>query len=210
MPSWGKCDYKQFQAFQKRLEKLATHDFQSFCESAAKELAARLLAKVISRTPTGDKPKLEGPKTVNVQGASGKSKAFLTAEAARRDQYWGSYMGGTLRRGWTAKTEAEAQGGSGRPSANDGVAYAKSLPVVHQGNEFIIEIVNPVHYASYVEYGHRQTPGRYVPALGKRLKASWVKGRFMLTISEQELQAQSPALLEKKLIQFLAANLDIK
>ena len=27
-----------------------------------------------------------------------------------------------------------------------------------------------MEYASYVEYGHRQEPGRYVPALGKRLK----------------------------------------
>lgn len=32
-------------------------------------------------------------------------------------------------------------------------------------------------YAPHVEYGHRQTPGRYVPAIGKRLKASYVPGR---------------------------------
>lgn len=56
---------------------------------------------------------------------------------------------------------------------------------------------------AYVEYGHRQTPGRYVPALGKSLKASWVQGRFMLTISSQEIEVQAPALLEKKLYLFL-------
>lgn len=29
-------------------------------------------------------------------------------------------------------------------------------------------------YGKYLEFGHRQTPGRYVPAIGKRLKADWV------------------------------------
>ena len=31
-----------------------------------------------------------------------------------------------------------------------------------------------VDYAPYVELGHHQQPGRYVPAIKKRLKASWV------------------------------------
>ena len=31
-----------------------------------------------------------------------------------------------------------------------------------------------VEYAPYVELGHHQEPGRYVPAIKKRLKASWV------------------------------------
>lgn len=32
-------------------------------------------------------------------------------------------------------------------------------------------------HAPHVEYGHRQTPGRYVPAIGKRLVASYVPGQ---------------------------------
>lgn len=32
-------------------------------------------------------------------------------------------------------------------------------------------------HAPHVEYGHRQTPGRYVPVIGKRLKASFVPGQ---------------------------------
>ena len=32
-------------------------------------------------------------------------------------------------------------------------------------------------HAPHVEYGRRQTPGRYVPAIGKRLKASFVPGQ---------------------------------
>ena len=42
-----------------------------------------------------------------------------------------------------------------------------------------------------------------VPAIGKRLKKSWVKGKFMLTISESELQKQAPAVIEKKITEWL-------
>jgi hypothetical protein len=52
-------------------------------------------------------------------------------------------------------------------------------PAKKQGNRFLVEIFNNVEYASFVEEGHRQTPGRYVPAIGKRLVASWVDGVFM-------------------------------
>lgn len=60
-----------------------------------------------------------------------------------------------------------------------------------------------MEYASYVEFGHRQTPGRYVPAIGKRLKASWVDGQYFLTISEEELQTIAPAVIQRKLDQLL-------
>lgn len=188
---------KQFDELNKRLE---SADVDEFCRIVAKELAARLLAQVIKRTPVGNKPKMEGAKTVKVKGESGKTKSFLTAEGARQEQYWGGYMGGTLRRGWTSKTEAEAESGSGK---SDVVAYANSLPITKSGNVYEIEIINPVHYASYVEFGHRQTPGRFVPALGKRLKAGWVEGRFMLTLSEKEVQRQSAKVVEAKLKKYL-------
>lgn len=43
-----------------------------------------------------------------------------------------------------------------------------------------ISVANNTEYAAHVEYGHRQTPGRFVPALGKRLVKDFVEGRFML------------------------------
>jgi hypothetical protein len=60
-----------------------------------------------------------------------------------------------------------------------------------------------VKYASYVEFGHRQTPGRYVPALGKRLKEGWVDGQYFLTLSEEELERIAPSMLQAKLDKFL-------
>lgn len=38
-------------------------------------------------------------------------------------------------------------------------------------------IATAVTYAPYVEIGHHQTPGRYVPAIGKQLVASYVPGK---------------------------------
>ena len=121
-----------------------------FLTSCAKELAARLLAKVIKRTPVGQYP-----------AGSGKT-------------------GGTLRRGWTSGNGSNAS------------AYANSLTVNKVGSNYVIEIINPVEYASYVEFGHRT-----------RNHKGWVEGHFMLTISEDEIRKSAPRILEKKLEKYL-------
>ncbi len=56
------------------------------------------------------------------------------------------------------------------------------------GGVFKVEVINPVEYASYVEYGHRTRGGK-----------GWVAGRFMLTMSENEVSDIAPKLLERKL-----------
>ena len=131
-----------------------------FLTSCSKELAARLLRKVIKRTVTGQYPK-----------GSGK-------------------VGGTLRRGWTSKTHEEAASGSGKGA--NATAYADSLTVNKVGTDYVIEIINPVEYASYVEFGHRT-----------RNHKGWVEGKFMLTISEDEIRRSAPRILEKKLEKYL-------
>ena len=180
MAKWGKCDYKQFKKLVEKFDKILELDIKKFCEDVSKELAARLLAKVIKRTPVG-----EG--TFEVITENGIAKKYKIKD------------GGTLRRGWTAKTQEEAEGGK-TPNAKD---YANSLRILKMGNNYVIIVKNPVEYSSYVEYGHRQEPGRYVPALGKRLKESWVMGRFMLTISEKELESELPKIIERKLSKFI-------
>ncbi len=66
----------------------------------------------------------------------------------------------------------------------------------HEGGSYIIEIVNPVEYASYVEYGHRTADHN-----------GWVSGHFMMTISEKELKDMAPKILENKLKKFLGGVL---
>lgn len=143
--SWGNCDFKQLQKLRDNLAKLEESDLDKFCRDVSKELAARLLALVIPRTPVGQYPKASGKK------------------------------GGTLRRGWTANT-------------GDAAGYAAALPVTKTGSEYRIEAINPVRYASYVEFGHRTSGGK-----------GWVNGQYFLTLSEQDLGRLAPGLIEKKL-----------
>ena len=149
MPRSVKCNCGGVKGLWDKLEKMRESQVQQFIESCAKELAARLLSKVIKHTPS------------------------------RR---------GFLRRGWTAKKEAEAIAGA----VLDAATYANALTIEKKGSNYCVEIINPMHYASYVEYGHRTANHK-----------GWVEGKFMLTISEQELEAQIPSIIEKKLESFL-------
>lgn len=146
-----RLDYDELQKLKDQIEKFGDPtQVDKFMTSCAKELAARLLSKVIKRTPVGQYP-----------SGSGKT-------------------GGTLRRGWTA-----GQGGNA-------TAYANSMQVNKVGNDYVIEIINPVEYASYVEFGHRT-----------RDHTGWVEGKFMLTISEDEIRRSAPNILAKKLEKYL-------
>lgn len=194
MAKWGSCDFRQLKNLQKNMQKMVEQgDTIKFCEECARELAARLLAMVIKRTPVGDNQYEDvlddnGNKVVYKKG---KNKGKTKQQVVRQ--------GGTLRRGWTSQTEEEAETGSSK----DAKEWANSLNVNKVGDVYQVEVVNPVHYASYVEYGHRQEPGRFVPAIGKRLVNSWVDGVFMLTLSEKDLEEIAPKIIERKIAKFL-------
>jgi hypothetical protein len=128
MPKWGEFDFSELEKFAKNLEQLQK-EWPAFVESCVKELAGRLLAKVVPRTPVDS---------------------------------------GELRRGWT-------------------IGQIRKTP-----NGYEIDVINPVDYSLYVEYGHRT-----------RDHKGWVEGRFMLTISEQELERELPAIMDRKLDTFL-------
>ena len=184
----ARVNYRDLDNFRKEVaNKLSGQELNLFMESCSKALARRLLERVIYLTPTGHPPKLQGGKTYKVKGKSGKTRSFLSADAARIQQQWSGYEGGTLKRGWTGGRDEDPE------------VYANSLSVQHSGQTYTINITNNVEYASYVEFGHRQMVGRYVPALGKKLKQGWVNGKFMLTKSEDALRKEAPGALEKKL-----------
>ena len=53
MASWGSCDYRELEKLANKLQASAKQkQIDAFCEDCAKELAVRLLRKVIKRTPT--------------------------------------------------------------------------------------------------------------------------------------------------------------
>ena len=138
MPQMGSADINRLRALQAKMNKLVEQDYDKFCEDMAIELAARMLAKVVKRTPVGQYP-----------AGSGKT-------------------GGTLRRGWNVNKN--------------------NLSATKTGNAYEITLINPVEYASYVEFGHRTRGG-----------AGFVTGQFFTTISEKEIEREAPAIIERKL-----------
>lgn len=162
MGKTGSFDYRELKQFAEKLEKLEQEARQGLFEASAKELASRLLTLVIMKTPVGDYPAGSG------------------------------MTGGTLRRGWVTKTQQEAENNrSASPGVKDIQGFLNTLNISHSGENYVIEVMNPVEYASYVEKGHRTVNHK-----------GWVTGHFMLTLSERELQTIAPGVLEKKLIKF--------
>ncbi|MEK5354438.1 MULTISPECIES: HK97 gp10 family phage protein [Paenibacillus] len=127
--SMGKFDFSNVKKLHKSMVQMQK-EFPAFMEECIRELAGRLLAKAIARTPV---------------------------------------LTGDLRRGWQIGQVVKLPGGG-----------------VH------VEITNNVEYALYVEFGHVT-----------RLRTGWVNGRFMLTLSEQELEREMPAIIERKFQKFL-------
>lgn len=179
MARWGRCDYEQLILLQRRLARFSSVDAQRFCEDCAKELAARLIKYAIKATPVGV-----------YSGERYTCKAGITHKGTRKP----GKVGGTLRRGWTARTEEEAQSGGKLQSPT---AYARTLPVIRSGGLYTIVVTNPVSYASYVEYGHR--------TVGHK---GWVVGHFMLTRAELTLRGKAEKIVEKRLIRQLQGVLN--
>jgi hypothetical protein len=127
-----KVNLKELKEFQKQLLDIE-NEMPEVCEMLAKEIAGRLLALIVNKTPVDT---------------------------------------GVLRRGWSIGT------------------------IIKKGDNYIIEISNDVYYAKYVEYGHR-TPEH----------TGWVEGKFMMTISEKEIEDKIPVLLQNTIKKYLLTNL---
>ena len=67
-----------------------------------------------------------------------------------------------------------------------------------KGLKFEMDLANPLEYVEFVELGHRQEPGRYVPAIGKRLKADFVKGHYMLRDGTRRLEESLKPAVQKE------------
>lgn len=61
------------------------------------------------------------------------------------------------------------------------------------------QVFNSASYASYVNDGHRQRPGRYVPLLGKSLVASWVDGLNITEKAQKAVREASQKVIKRNL-----------
>lgn len=65
--------------------------------------------------------------------------------------------------------------------------------VERQGDSYVVELFNNTEYGQFVEFGHRSGPGL----------TEWTEGRFMMTISMQEIERELPSYLEKRMAELL-------
>lgn len=83
--------------------------------------------------------------------------------------------------------------GSGKTGGTLRRNWTIDADITKVGNEYEIVVINATDYADYVEFGHRTRGG-----------GGWVEGRFMMTESELELEAQAPKILERKLLEVIS------
>lgn len=71
-------------------------------------------------------------------------------------------------------------------------------------NDSTVKVLNSASYASYVNDGHRQRPGRFIPVLGKRLTKSFVKGLHMQEKAEAATRRASDTIMKNALDDYLS------
>lgn len=103
-------------------------------------------------------------------------------------------ISGHLKRGWTGGREMTAH------------EWVDEQEVKHNGNVYTLTISNAVEYAPYVEYGHRQEPGRYVSAIGKRLVKKWVNGQYMCTKAVLYAKSRYPIIAKRDFERWMNEN----
>ena len=69
------------------------------------------------------------------------------------------------------------------------------------GDELQVWFVNPMYYATFVEYGHAK-PYKAGAAPGG---ADWVEGYFMMTVSLEVIQRNMPARFNKEFDQLITS-----
>lgn len=73
--------------------------------------------------------------------------------------------------------------------------------MTRQGDELHVWFVNPMYYATFVEYGHAK-PYKSGAAPGS---PDWVEGYFMMTVSLEVIYRNMPARYEKEFEKFITA-----
>lgn len=161
--------------FSKNLKNLEQKSMDDICEKILREMTLRFLTKVIQLTPVG------------------KSED--------------GYIGGTLRRGWIIRNQSllskffkrKRKVSVDKPSIEEIENFVKGLKFKKVGKSYKITVVNPVHYAKYVNYGHRKRrqKGYYKNKYGRKVLKKknirkenfedndWVDGYFFLEKAEK-------------------------
>ena len=137
--------YKELQDFTRKIENLNKQQKDEFMKACCKELAARLLEKVIKRTKPGNYSKeieVTAKRDSKYHKKGDKYKKKVTPK-----------KGGTLRRGWTAETHEEAVNGNGNGKKPE--EYANSMKIdakIFKESHYVIDTHTAVAAGVYDKY----------------------------------------------------------
>lgn len=185
--------------FHERLTRLAEGpEAERFFHTCADKLAGEVLRRARKYTPVG----------LGTFEVMNKSEGFAeTYSALQTGRKRNSYY--TWKKGSLVKSTAKKNPLRLRRIRSGGELRRNwfAVPSRRSGNRYEAAVNNNTYYAYYVEYGHRQHVGQFVPVLGKRLKKPWVPGRFMLRKSHEEVQGIARSYLDRQLRLFLQRGL---
>lgn len=174
-----------FNNFKRQLDKLRQFNSDKMCEDAIKQLGAVYIASAKRNTPVGGNKQAEvSEKAFNASGAT-LAKTMKEHKALKASGNGGYVKRVGRKKGVKDKVYRIF-------SSSEHMRRSWQLGAVEkEGNrKFKIPVSNTASYATFVDEGHRQQPGRYVPIIGKRLVNSYVKG---LHITDKAMKATNKA-----------------
>ena len=174
-------DVSKLKGFADKMEKLGNIDGPRALKEATNQIRIALLTDVRRRTKIGKYGYFEHKLTKS--GKQSKTKKWVAGRGTKYGWQSGK-VGGKLKSGWSSLSAKRIKGSS----------------------SWVAQVYNPVEYAPYYEYGHRQTVGRFVPAfygVGAKLVKSYVAGKFPLAFATANINKQIPGIVDRTLTNFM-------
>lgn len=182
MAKLGSFDCSEFKNMAKGMKKaLDNRVIERWIREFLLEMAFRAHRKIVKRTPVGDPDNWKNTYYEVKKITRGKNKGKEKTD--KKTLIVGFETAEGKKVSFAAKSNYV--GGHLRRSWRVG-------KVERHGDSYVVEIFNNVEYASYVEHGHRT-----------RNHKGWVEGKFMATISMNEIERELPRFIEKKQIELL-------
>lgn len=187
-----KLNISALRDFLNKTETFEKVEREEMCKEALGAMAAQYLRVVKQNTPVAGGKRVEltesGYNHINAQEVKGKEfkqstfrnlggrtkllKHIVRGRKGKGPRYMVLTSSEHMRRSWIAGE------------------------MTKKGRRFSIPVINTASYASFVNDGHRQKPGRFVPILGRRLVKNWVEGLHMTEKAEADLKKKSPRILQ--------------
>lgn len=193
-------DFNGFEDMRRKLEQLNSPQAKQACLGAATKLLAQVyLGEAIKNTPVGGAKQFNVDKKTykHIRATEVNAKSFTAAK----------------RQGNAAKHIKTGKGGIKRYMVTTASEHMRRSwgagELKRSGKTYAVKVFNSASYASYVNDGHRQKPGRFVPILGKRLVKNYVEGLYITNKAEKKVRKASGKLLSQVISEYLRRGLGV-